>query len=625
LRKLIEKHYTVLNLDELETLDFKKKEIITDLYATVIVEILSTNSGAIELLKNLSVLNSKIKTNIDRKTVEKSYNKGNIQDKIDYLIETGLIIKKGNQEGTLDFASEFVQNAILKLADKSCHEKAVAYYEEKSKVFPEEYHNVTEILHHQSQIAINDELAIGFLGVYNMLRVAGFGIPELITIGEKMVGLEDKYKAPILVALGNLYADAGRQEEAERAYLDALKTYKELAKTYYKIYLPYVATIHNHLGNLYADLKRFEEAEKIFLEALRLYKEVEEKYKDIFTFDEEDIKFEGRPEAPIYKKAEIDLPIDLDPEKLCQEAFEDYRETLKEYHDIFLPDLNKSQEEIGHVYIDLDLLGESKGTVLDEPTLKKLYAKTCYDGHLADVATTYSNLGLNYVEMNQLNEAERMYLEALKIRSKLAEQYPDKQLPYLAIIQEDLATLYSHSLRLEKAEEMYLECLNTKKELSERNPSQYSIDYMVAQNKVGHFFLNTYQYAKAEKKYLESLEDLEALPPKQRKAHKADIAVVQNNVGNANLFLGNYEKAKRYFDKAIKGYPTNGDIIYNCACIEAVNKNNKKALELLRKAIEIDKKFKEWAKTDRFLKNIKDLPEFKKLIGVNSEDQEEQK
>ncbi|MFX1353944.1 MAG: tetratricopeptide repeat protein, partial [Promethearchaeota archaeon] len=306
MRKLIENNYQVLHLDELETFDFKKKEAIIDLYPKIIEKILSTSSGAIELLKNLSVLNTKIKTNIDRKTVEKSYNGGNVQDKINKLVETGLLIKKGEQEGTLDFASEYVQKAMLKLADKSCHEKAVAYYEEKSKIFPEEYYNVTEILHHQSQIAINDELAIGFLGVYNMLRVAGFGIPELIVIGEKMVGLEDKYKAPILVALGNLYADAGRQKEAEKAYLDALETYKELAKTYYKIYLPYVATVHNHLGNLYADLKRFEEAEKIFLKALNLYNEVEEKYKDIFTIEEEDIKFEGKPETPIYKKPEVD-------------------------------------------------------------------------------------------------------------------------------------------------------------------------------------------------------------------------------------------------------------------------------------------------------------------------------
>ena len=624
LRKIIEKNYQILNLDELEAIDFKKKEIITDFYITIITKILSTNSEALELLKNLSVLNTQVETNINRKIVEKSYDVDNIQDKLNYLMEMGLLINKGEQEETLDFPSKHIQNAMLSISDKSCHENAVKYYEKKSKYFKEDYNNVTEILRHQSEIAIDEELAIGFLGVYNVLRIAGFGIQKLIVIGEKLIGLEDKYKAPVLVALGNLYADSGRQEEAEIAYLDALSTYKELAKTYYKIYLPYVATVHNHLGKLYADLKRFEEAEKIYLETLELHKELEERYTDIFSPDEEEIKFEGESEKPVYRKVEVDLPIDLDPEKLCQEAFEDYREIVKEYHDVFLPDINKSQDEIGHVYIDLDLLGEKKGAVLDEPTLKRLYAKTCYDGHLADVATVYSNLGLTYMEMAQHGEAERMHLEALRIRTKLAEQYPDKHLPLLAIIQNDLATLYTHLYRTQDAEEMYLDCLKTKKELSERNPTLYLLDYLGTQNTVGHFYLGIYHYNKAEKMYLETLKGLEGLTKKEQKFYAANIALIQNNVGNANLFLGEYEKAKYYFDKALKGNPTSGDILYNCACIEAINKNNEKALELLGKAIEADKKFKKWAKTDRFLKNIKDLSEFKKLIGENEDNQEEQ-
>ena len=624
LRKLIEKNYQVLDLDELKTIDFKKKETITDLYITIVTKILSTNSEALELLKNLSVLNTQIETNIDRKSVEKSYDMDNVQDKLNYLMETGLLINKGAREETLDFVSEHVQNVFLSAPDKSCHENALEYYEQKSKVFKEDYHNVTEILHHQSEIAINDVLAIEFLGEYNSLRTAGLGIQKLIIIGEKLIGLEDKYKAPVLVALGNLYADSGRQEEAEVAYLDALSTYKELAKIYYKIYLPYVATVHNHLGKLYVDLTRFEKAEKIYLEALKLYKEVEEKYTDIFSPDEEDIKFEGKSEKYVYQKIEVDLPIDLDPEKLCQEAFEDYREIVKEYHDVFLPDINKNQDEIGHVYIDLDLLGEKKGRVLDEPALKKLYAKICYDGHLADVAMVYNNLGLIYVRNAHFGEAERMYLQVLRIRSKLAEQYPDKQLHLLAMTQNDLATLYTHLSREQDAEERYLNCLKTKKELSERNPPLYLIDYIETQNTVGHYYLGIYQYDKAEKMYLESLKSLQRLTKKEQKFYTTKIALVHNNVGNANLFVGDYEKAKHYIDKALEGYPTNGDIIYNCACIEAVNKNNEKALEFLEKAIETDKKFKKWAKTDRFLYDIKVLPEFKKLIGENGDDQEKQ-
>ena len=623
LRDLIEINHQYLDLDKIKAIDFKNEENQTEYYDIVIKDILSSNSEALELLRNLSVLNCEIETNIDRKILEKSYEIENIHVLLDHLLETGIMRLKTGSEGTLEFASEHIQNVMLGLADQSCHENAVKYYEEKSKVFSADYHNVTEILHHQSEIAINDELAVGFLGVYNMLRYMGFGVSELITIGEKMLDLDDKYKAPILVALGNLYADSGRSEDAEDAYLAALDTYRQLAKTYYKIYLPYVATVHNHLGKLYADLKRFEEAEKIYLESLRIYKELEEKYKDIFSPDDEDIKFEEKPLEHVYPFADVDLPVDLDPEKLCQEAFEDYKEVLKDYHDIFLPDINKTQDEIGHVYIDLDLLGEKKGSVLDEPTLKKLYAKTCYDGHLADVATTYSNLGLTYSEMDQFNEAERMHLAALRIRSKLAEQYPDKHLPLLAIIQSDLARLYTHLYRDEDAEAMHLDFLETKKDLSERNPNLYLADYLIAVNNVGNFYLNKRRYDEAEKLYLQSLEGFEKLTWKQRKDYEIDISIITNNVGNVYLFLGENEKAKKYLDEALKKNPTNGDILYNCACIEAIFNNAEKSLELLAKAIEVNIKFKTWAKTDRFLGNVKELPEFKKLIGMESENKDQ--
>ena len=621
LRRIIEKNHQILNLNELEDFDFKEDTIDSDLYSSIIFKVLSTNSEALELLKNLSVLDTQIKTNIDKKSVEKSYEMENIQKELIFLMETGFLVNKAKQEETLDFASENLQNAMLSIADISCHENAVKYYEIKGDYFKEDYHNITEILRHQSEIAINGDLAIKFLGVNNTLRSIGMGIQELITIGEKLIDLEDKYKAPILVALGNLYADLGRQKDAENAYLEALGTYNELGGIYYKIYLPYIATVHNHLGKLYADLKRFEEAEKIYLKTLELYKDIESKYHDIFSPDKEDLKLEGEPEKFTYQKVDVDLPIDLDPERLCQEAFEDYREIVKEYHDIYLPDINKTKQEIGHVYIDLELLGEKKGTILDEPTLKKLYAKTCYDEHLADVATVYGNLGLIYQEMLQFNKSERMYLNCLRIRKKLSEQYPDKYLLYLAVIQNSLATLYISLYRQQDAEEIYLNWLNTKKELSERNPNSYLVDYFISINNVGNFYFNARNYNKAEKYYLESLRGLESLPRKQQKLYAAHIAVIQNNAGNVYLFRKNYEKAKHYFDKALKNNPNNCDVIYNCACIEAIKKNNEKALELLAEAIEADQKYKIWAKTDRFLYNIKEIPEFKELIGEESKEQ----
>lgn len=58
----------------------------------------------------------------------------------------------------------------------------------------------------------------------------------MIDIVEELILLEDKYKAPILIVLGNLFSVLGKFEDAEKIYLDTLDVYKKLTKPYYRIY-----------------------------------------------------------------------------------------------------------------------------------------------------------------------------------------------------------------------------------------------------------------------------------------------------------------------------------------------------------------------------------------------------
>ncbi len=70
----------------------------------------------------------------------------------------------------------------------------------------------------------------------------------------------------------------------------------------------------------------------------------------------------------------------------------------------------------------------------------------------------------------------------------------------------------------------------------------------------------------------------------------------------------------------MKSNPDSGDTLYNYACLESTRNNQEKAMELLTKAIEKNKIYIDWAKTDEKLNNIRDIEEFKELLGEASKD-----
>ncbi|NVM20065.1 MAG: hypothetical protein HWN80_20370, partial [Candidatus Lokiarchaeota archaeon] len=81
LKKFIKKNYQKIDFDKLKPFDLIKDETkVTNFYLQLIEEILSSNPEALELLKNLSVINIELDTNIDRKSVETSDNSPNIKE-----------------------------------------------------------------------------------------------------------------------------------------------------------------------------------------------------------------------------------------------------------------------------------------------------------------------------------------------------------------------------------------------------------------------------------------------------------------------------------------------------------------------------------------------------------------
>ena len=597
LKKLISKNYQRINFDKLKAFDLTSDETqVQNFYKQIIEEILLSNPEALELLKNLCVINTELETNIDRKCVENSYKLKNIEEAFNELLNTGIIKRKKGKKEIYEFSYQQIQDALKILTNEKSHEKAIKYYERKRKKYVDIITDDIEVLFHKAILSPTEELVNKFLIIVNKIDQFDYRYKSLIDVAEILMVLEDKYKAPILIALGNLFSAIGKSEQAENIYLNALNIYKKLAKQYYRIYLPHIAATQKNLGTLYVDLKRFEDAEKIYLDALSAYKELERKYYDVHLPD-------------------LDLKVHEDQEKSYLDDLKTYNELLRQYYDVYLPYEPSIVSDLGNVCIDLDLLEDIQDGSIDSIDSYKTLAKMCYDMYLIDIAKTQSNLGIVYSELMKFEDAELMHLEALKIKKKIAENYPNQVLPELVLTLLDLGDLYASADKFEDAEPMYHEALIISKQLAEQNPEVYFHNVAIIHNCLGNVYVRLQKFDEAEQMYLEALKIFKIFAKETPKIYLSNVADVQNNLGDLFILLRNLEKAEYHLNKALKADPINSEILYNIACLESLRNNQVKALELLTKLIEFDKEYIERALLDERFDNIRDLKEFKELIG----------
>jgi tetratricopeptide (TPR) repeat protein len=569
---------------------------VANFYNHVIEEILSSNEEALELIKNLSVLNTEIETNIDCESVKSSYKLPNVENIFRELLDTGLMKEKEGKVGIYEFTFLQIQEVLVLFTNEIHNENALNYYENKFKRFKEDLFDKIEVLFHKAKINPTEELVTEFLAIANNIEQFDYRHKRLIDIAEELFILEDKFKAPILIIIGTLLSALGNSETAERIFLNALDLYKNLAKKYYRIYLPYIAATQKNLGTLYIDLKRFEEAEKIYSDALSSYKELERQYYNAHSSDFHSKEYSG------LEKSYID---DL----------KSYNELLKRFYGIYLPEEPSWKSEFGNVGIDLDLIEDIQDGSIDSIESYKTLAKMSYDMYLIDIAKTQSNLGLVYSELLKFEEAERMHLEALKIKRKIVEHYPEEVYPELVLTLLDLGDLYASLNKFEEAEPRFSEALKISKQLAEENPEVYAYNVALIQNSLGTVSTRLQKFEDAEQLYRGALKIFKIFAKTDPKTYNYNVTDVQNNLGYLFLSIGNYEKAEHYLNKALKKDSMNSDILYNFACLESLRNNPEKALELLKKVIKSDENYSERALQDKKFDNIKELKEFKDLTS----------
>lgn len=134
------------------------------------------------------------------------------------------------------------------------------------------------------------------------------------------------------------------------------------------------------------------------------------------------------------------------------------------------------------------------------------------------------------------------------------------------------------------------------------NYKDYSYLYLAYHNN-GVNFTDLAQYENALKQF----ESSTSLNP--------DYADSWVGKGYALMYLDRFDEALTSFDKAIKINAADPNPWYNKACIFAKENKKAEAIENLKKAIELKPEFRQNAKTDTWLDNLRDEDGFKTLLN----------
>ncbi len=208
-------------------------------------------------------------------------------------------------------------------------------------------------------------------------------------------------------------------------------------------------------------------------------------------------------------------------------------------------------------------------------------AKETYDRILTlnpDYPVAFSNRGNTYHKLEKYDEALTDYNHSLE----LEPDHPD--------------TIMNRGVTYEKLER-YDEALTDYNRSLELRPD----DPLTLMNRgVTYYQLRRYDEALAD--YNRSVE----LRP--------DDPATLNNRGVTLRYFGRYDEALTDFNRSLELKPYAPNTLYNLACFSSLQGKVDDALTYLEKAIVLDKKNIEDAKTDTDFDNIREDPRFKKLI-----------
>ena len=267
--------------------------------------------------------------------------------------------------------------------------------------------------------------------------------------------------------LGILSRVEHRYPEARQQTEEALKLYRELARTNPVVYLPYVAMTLNNLGLLRRRESRHAEARQQFEEALRLRRELARTNPAVYL--------------PDLGRTLISLGVLNTEENRHAEARQQHEEALQLFRELARTDPVVYRNDVALTLNDLGGLSyaenryvEARQQIEEALKLYRELARTNPVVYLPYVATMLNNLGLLSRRESRHAEARQQYEEALKLRRELARTNPAVYLPYVAMTLDNLAVLSRDENRHAEARQQYEEALRIYREFASTSPSIFA-------------------------------------------------------------------------------------------------------------------------------------------------------
>ena len=230
-----------------------------------------------------------------------------------------------------------------------------------------------------------------------------------------------------------------------------------------------------------------------------------------------------------------------------------------------------------------------------------------------DSAEAYILRGIAYGNLGNYTQAIADFNQALKRKPDDADVYSSRGAAYDNLGNYTQAIADFNQALKRKPDDAYAYAMRGSAYTEQNNYIQAIADYNQALKRKpkfaaaytlrGNAYYNQDNYTQAIADYNQALK------------FKPDNAEVYNNRGGVYIKQGNYTQGIADYNQALKRKPGYASAYYNKACAYSLKREVKAAIENLQRAIDLDAKYQEKAKTDSDFDNIRKDKQFHALVG----------
>ncbi|WP_232385652.1 tetratricopeptide repeat protein [Methanoregula boonei] len=501
--EILIRNIEIINFEKLndykkDVLDFSNSEQVEEFINRVIEGILSRE--AFTLLKNIAMINTVIESNISLYVVEKAFRDPPSAKYFVELINSGILTKKGNEEGSYLFTFKHIQDAVREDTEQY-NKSALSYYESK-RIWLKKFTIDDEIERFSHQI--KSRSSINYLKTFNRLasKVSpiNFGYKKLIEIGlslKERTTIDDE-KATLCNNIGILVGDLNHYRDAKDLYKEAIDIYRRLSERNRESYTSNLTTALNCLGNLYLNINKLDQAKECYENALKLLKGLNNK-----TINSE------------------------------------------------LGQISSILTNLGIVYSSINRPYDAKNSFLEALRIQRIMAKKNPMGHLPTISKIIMNLGNLSSFLNDYADALKKYKEGVKTAKTLAKNNPAQYLILYGLSLNSIGSLYDRLHNDKKVEEYFTLSVNILKDLSEKNPDAYLPDYVQILTNFANYYLKSNDIVKATNYAETALNQAKILAKRCPVAYNPLLAQILIVYGDLFSQLNRPDHASQFYNESL--------------------------------------------------------------------------